>query len=571
MQTQPVGLSHTPSSREIVMAEPHEVEQVIAFRENKDLQEIFPFFFQKIPAGPLSPLEAQEIMNSIKESVVFLHDQIPADMFGDSLFDTRAISRNAELLTDFLKTINEYSLDEALNADDCTLTFSEEIEEEEERFSTEWFEKYGDMVSGIQISGCYLLNFPKEFCGLPNLRVLGLENVGLSQIPPNIQKLQNLQRIYLANNPLTRLPQELFTESLELLDISNNVFNELPPELFRAHKLLTLRVAGNELTKVSPDIRNLQELTLLDLAKNQIHFIPTEIKTLESLEKLYVQENELRDIPPIGNLKNLKKLRLNKNFLGSLPQGTAALMQLEELSLSDNQIGDLPFGVGYLACLRILDIRNNRFETFPQQLLKLSSLESISIEGNPLTGLPRLFIEASLPKLQKVTVSNNPSPVAHQQSAPPISCETLLSLLYRYLMPPLRPTTGYTHAVNSLPNSNYSSLLRFANSFRRRKTPPAAIMREFAYSNRLPPLQRYRLNIPRKTLVSIGKNKKVLHLRRNPLPLLGTFGVRQLHPALEERSVFPNLRSLSLDLFMLNLFPRTLRDRLFQDNQDAVT
>jgi len=539
MEISPFGLSRTEQAVQPMdlVQELCEIDLVTAFREDENLQKIFPFFFPTISDGAPSLAEARQTLHSIEEKVESLYSQLPNDVLERHSFiqdnDNRTIARDCMLLARFLEAVNEHSLNQVLNSEHFqTVGPSETIRAvEAEWFSPEWQEQCKDLIRGIIVSDCELLNIPKQFFDFPNLDGIILNNVGLSWLPPHIKTLGRLKRIHLQNNK----------------------FIKLPPELFCLQNLFDLRVSGNRLTDVPADIKNCSQLKILDLSENQIRFVSPEINRLKALQELYLQKNELRYLPPINNVISLKKLRLNDNYLRNPPQGVGTLLDLEALDLSKNQIDQLPQEIGQCTNLRHLDISNNCFTDFPEQVLELKNLDALYIEGNLFTSLPSLFIESPLPALQQI--------VTHcycncNQPPPPISSEALSAMLHgvRFQQYPVRFPRSMKFSFPSF--THHGNPLSFSTLFQHPKALPAAFIRE--YAPLLAP-QRYALPLPRKLTVSLTGS------RRTPPRLSGKFSVRHPHTIPEAITPLCNLRGLSLDRSMLTHFPQELRARLFQD------
>ena len=105
-----------------------------------------------------------------------------------------------------------------------------------------------------------------------------------SQLPPsqeNYQPLAPLLRLYLSNNDL----------------------HDLPDEVFKLTTLALLSVRQNELTEVSPAIRNLVNLEELNLGGNKLRWLPWEILLLSQhkLANIYVHPNPF--VQPIPRIK----------------------------------------------------------------------------------------------------------------------------------------------------------------------------------------------------------------------------------------------------------------------------
>lgn len=72
----------------------------------------------------------------------------------------------------------------------------------------------------------------------------------------------NTYKLDLSNQGLTEIPENVYRmENLIMLDLSGNSIQELPSELGRLHNLRSLNVSDNPITKVSTEITSLSQLT----------------------------------------------------------------------------------------------------------------------------------------------------------------------------------------------------------------------------------------------------------------------------------------------------------------------
>jgi len=109
--------------------------------------------------------------------------------------------------------------------------------------------------------------------------------------------------------------------------------------------------------------------------------IPEDINLLESLEELDVCA-ELTTLPQtIGELKKLKRLRVESGILTTLPETLGELEALEELNL-DAPLTALPASIGELRNLKVLNVTKCRcLKTLPESVSKLRSLQKLDCHG----------------------------------------------------------------------------------------------------------------------------------------------------------------------------------------------
>jgi Leucine-rich repeat (LRR) protein len=239
-------------------------------------------------------------------------------------------------------------------------------------------------LRGLTHLSCYSSNFdvPPEIAQLTNLKVLNLSSVSSAFDDflnfPELEKL-NLQvdkkittfnfgegnvpclKELTTNYPVAFVSALANCKSLEKLSFSGKA-NESSIVIFK---------------ESIKDLIKLTHLSAVDFGVNEMQFC----SSLTNLEYLDLSENEITVIPPSGNLKKLKTLKLiaNRIFdIEGLPPG------LEELDLSENEIVDLPLALGNLQKLKKLILNKNPFIKFPQ----LAVMPSITWLEFRDTGIP---------------------------------------------------------------------------------------------------------------------------------------------------------------------------------------
>jgi internalin A len=166
---------------------------------------------------------------------------------------------------------------------------------------------------------------------------LDLQRLRLTELPPEIGQLTNLESLNLYANRLTSVPPEIGQlTNLQELNLTWNQLTDLPPQIGQLTSLQRLSLAANLLTSVPPEIGQLTNLQSLNLDINRLTRLPSEIAKLTNLQYLYLNENQLRYLPPeMGNLVSLScancSIRLYNNPLISPPpeileQGTEAML-----------------------------------------------------------------------------------------------------------------------------------------------------------------------------------------------------------------------------------------------------
>ncbi|CAK7322837.1 unnamed protein product [Dovyalis caffra] len=157
------------------------------------------------------------------------------------------------------------------------------------------------------------ITFPDDVLDLDKaVRTLDLTHNKLVDIPMEISKLINLQRLVLADNLIERLPMNLGKlQSLKVMTLDGNRIASLPDELGQLVRLERLSISGNFLTCLPETIGSLRNVSdSIWLSKLNLAMECFEIA-------LHLLNNLIEDLPAsVCNLIHLKSLSLNNNSVG---------------------------------------------------------------------------------------------------------------------------------------------------------------------------------------------------------------------------------------------------------------
>ncbi|KAK2965750.1 hypothetical protein RJ640_003288, partial [Escallonia rubra] len=160
-------------------------------------------------------------------------------------------------------------------------------------------------------------------------------------VPMEIGKLINMQRLILADNLIERLPMNLGKlQSLKAIALDGNRISTLPDELGQLVRLERLSISGNVLTSLPETIGSLRNLLLLNVSNNKLKFLPESVGSCFSLEELQANDNSIEELPAsVCNLIHLKSLCLNNNSVKQIPPNLLKECRaLQNISLHDNPI-----------------------------------------------------------------------------------------------------------------------------------------------------------------------------------------------------------------------------------------
>lgn len=193
-------------------------------------------------------------------------------------------------------------------------------------------------LQSVWLDGNYK-TLPPELAKQLNLQKIVIEYDSIAEIPPFVQKLRNVESLYLEN---TRL---------------------LPVGISRFPNLKVLKIRAPKVIQFSKDIGELKTLRTLVVLENKMPEMHSTVGNLENLEELYWTGGQLTALPAsVGKLKNLKSLYLPTNQLQSLPTEIGEMESLEVLNLFANRLRNLPPQITQLKNLKTLNLRGNTFE-----------------------------------------------------------------------------------------------------------------------------------------------------------------------------------------------------------------
>jgi internalin A len=152
---------------------------------------------------------------------------------------------------------------------------------------------------------------------------------------------------------------------------------------------IKLNLGGKHLTSLPNKIGQLKNLKELKLHDNNLTYVPAEIGQLKNLTVVYLRNNNLTSVPAeIGQLKDLKVLSLGGNNLTSLPAEIGQMKGLTGLDLSGNNLTSLPAGIGQSKNLTVLYLDGNNLTSLPIEIGQLKKLEALYLHGNDELGIP---------------------------------------------------------------------------------------------------------------------------------------------------------------------------------------
>merc|ERR1712119_243231 len=178
----------------------------------------------------------------------------------------------------------------------------------------------GKNITRLTLSHNKITELPPAIANLENMEILNLFNNALHEGPVSLSGMPKLRILNLGINKLNNLPRGFGSfPSIEVLDLSYNNLSEnsLPSNFFIMSTLRALYLSDNEFVTLSPEVKNLRNLRILALRDNELVDVPQELGELQGLRELHLQGNRLTVLPPtLGSLDFLSSrsiLKLDNN------------------------------------------------------------------------------------------------------------------------------------------------------------------------------------------------------------------------------------------------------------------
>ncbi|KAM9815546.1 leucine-rich repeat-containing protein 10 [Syngnathus typhle] len=201
---------------------------------------------------------------------------------------------------------------------------------------------------------------------MPLDRTLDLSSRQLRQFPVAACVFDGLVKLYLSDNNLSSLPDELDRlRKLQLLALDFNCFEELPAAVCR-----------------------LPQLNILYLGNNKLFYLPEELQDLKELNTLWLETNCFIVFPNVVcELPNLKTLHLGYNQIRCLPYELNRLEELRSIWLAGNELTEFPPVLLEMHFIAVIDVDRNKIQRFPA-LSHLQGLKLVIYDHNPCVNAP---------------------------------------------------------------------------------------------------------------------------------------------------------------------------------------
>lgn len=258
--------------------------------------------------------------------------------------------------------------------------------------------------SHVDLQGRSLVTIPIAlYKKAPEIISLNLSRNLAFDVPKDfIQGCINLREIKFIGSEALRLPPSFSLASrLTYLDVSNNFLEELEhANLDRLQGLVSIKLANNRLTNLPDYFGNFQYLRSLNISSNNFQVFPEFMCNVKSLVDLDISFNSISELPDIGNLSSLERIWMTNNgFRGPFGESIQDLVNLKEIDARFNEIANID-NLTLLPRLEQLWVGHNLVSKFKGSFPKLRTW---AMDHCPTT---QFDIDAPMPTLTFLNIAS---------------------------------------------------------------------------------------------------------------------------------------------------------------------
>lgn len=250
---------------------------------------------------------------------------------------------------------------------------------------------------------------------------------GITGIHPAIGKLKKLEVLYIANAPITSLPEATpgndeepgiaGLEALTDLEIYNcpelktfpSVIAELP-ELIQLNMAMNKQLTSEEFNKGLEALakgESKEKIQIMYLGYNNISKLPADISGMKKLGKIDLIYNKLERLPAFGKDVNLVQANFDYNKIseietvdnGSGKNIFCGMDDVESLSFSHNELTGIPdmFDVNSIYTMASVSFAYNKITDDGLKNMGGINTSDLSLAGNKLESFPSSLFEKNSP------------------------------------------------------------------------------------------------------------------------------------------------------------------------------
>jgi len=220
---------------------------------------------------------------------------------------------------------------------------------------------------------------------------LDLGFTGLTKIPNEVFKLTQLKELRLSNRRRNKKNKKWINSDNANKGQRNNSISEIPPEIVKLKNLEILYIGGS--TDLQKDTYNYDKWQISNISY---------IKELKKLSHLDLYDNDISDISIIGELPELEYINLGSNHISDIT-GLDKLQKLKDIDLSANHISDIS-PIGSLIELTRLILHTNNISDI-SALKNMKKLNALNLSYNKISDI--LILESLKDTLTFLSLTAN--------------------------------------------------------------------------------------------------------------------------------------------------------------------
>lgn len=247
------------------------------------------------------------------------------------------------------------------------------------------------------------------------IEVLLLGDCGITEVEPGAFKaLENMIRLTLSNNSISRLDESVFSKDskLEFLALSDNNLTSVTGTFNRTRRLKELKLSSNMIHDITDAFKGLTLLRKISMRSNLVTHIPDDAFSDNSeLAEINLSENKIRWVGrnALKGLVTLNKLLLQNNQLVSLNGSVRNLPKMRYLDASFNAIQSLERAeFANNGRLTFIKLMANNISSFRGAFIGAGEVVSLILRRNQVEVLRRSDFPWKMPKKPTLTLDENP-------------------------------------------------------------------------------------------------------------------------------------------------------------------
>ncbi len=279
-------------------------------------------------------------------------------------------------------------------------------------------------LTNLDLSRNKLSFIPDIISAISELTVFSATHNCITSITDKISRLTCLKTLRLSHNKtLVSLPESLVTcTTLTELLLDSCGFRSSPVEICGRGNLKSINLLHCPLMWPKRDVledpyktadclaqfaRTVASKFISFEGQKDLSELPVQLSCNAYLTDINVSNCSIKRIDGamLVGMTALTRLRLDRNFLSSLPEEMCELVSLKDIRLSSNSLMEIPFSMTALLRLSVFEAANNIFEEIPMTFRYWPNVKAINLAANSIASVP-IWIEELL-TLRKLNLSEN--------------------------------------------------------------------------------------------------------------------------------------------------------------------